>query len=101
MNEQKPNRSLSGEEVDDLINEWKASGIGKKEFCLRKGLNYQTFVSWFYIKKKRSQANKGFIPVELAGSSVGIFAEIQLGNSRKIILHQPVGLEILQAILKC
>ncbi|MEO5776082.1 MAG: hypothetical protein ABIQ27_04205 [Flavobacterium sp.] len=101
MSEQKPNRFRSREEVEELINEWKASGIGKKEFCNRKGLNYQTFVSWFYLRLKKSKSHKSFVPIKIENISSGIFAEIQMGSSRKIIFHQPVGIEFLQALLKC
>jgi hypothetical protein len=101
MNEQKNPRSRSREEVEQLISDWKDSGIGKKEFCIQRQLNYQTFVSWFYLRKKKSKSHKGFIPVQVEATTVGIFAEIQLGTSRKIIFHQPVSLEVFQAILKC
>ena len=101
MSDKKNTPSRTREQVDELINEWKISGVGKKEFCSGKGLNYQTFVSWFYLRSKKSKTSKGFIPVQVERTSVGIFAEIQLGNSRKIIFHQPVGPEFLQAVLKC
>jgi hypothetical protein len=101
MNEKKINPSRTRQEVDELINEWKNSGLGKKQFCIQKELNYQTFVSWFYFRKKGIRTKKGFIPVQVQTSPTGVFAEIQLSTSRKIIFHQPVGLEILQAVLKC
>jgi hypothetical protein len=101
MTEKKNTRSRTREQVEELINEWKSSGLEKKEFCLQKELNYQTFVSWFYLRAKKSKANKGFIPVQVEEVSSGRFAEIQLSNSRKIIFHQPVSVEIFQAILKC
>lgn len=101
MNEKKINPSRTRQEIDELINEWKSSGIGKKQFCIQKGLKYQTFVSWFYFRKKGIRTNRGFIPVQVQTTASGVFAEIQLSTSRKIIFHQPVGIDILQAVLKC
>jgi hypothetical protein len=101
MNENRNVPSRTREQVEELIGQWKASGIGKKEFCAREGIKYQTFVSWFYKRFKKPSKPRSFIPIEVQTPMPAIFAEIQLSNSRKIIFHQSVNIEFFQAILKC
>ena len=101
MSEKRNVPSRTQEEVEALIGQWKASGLGKKEYCAREGLKYQTFVSWFYKRMNKARTPRSFVPVEIHSEVPGIYAEIQLSNSRKIVFHQAVSLEFFQAILKC
>ena len=95
------NRYHSKEERQALKTEWQNSGLGKKEFCAAKQLNYNTFISWFAGQDKTKSTGKGFVPVKIETGTSGIFAEIELARGRKIVFHQTVSLEVLQAILKC
>jgi hypothetical protein len=102
MREKLTNRFHSKEEKQGLLAEWKESGRGKKAFSQSKGINYNTFISWFPSQVKRKENTQtGFTPISLEGKSAEIFAEVDLGRGRKIIFHQAVSTEILVAILKC
>jgi hypothetical protein len=101
MSEINKSRYRSREEKEALIKEWMTSGVEKKEFCSVKGLNYNTFISWKFAQAKNSESLSRFVPVQIEHSAKGIFAEIELSNSRRIIFHQPVGFQLLQQLLKC
>lgn len=90
------------EEKEIIYEAWKKSGLTKKEYCNQNGLKYQTFIWWFASERRKKKAleNK-FLPVQVELSQSGIFAEVILSSYRKIILHQPISVEIFQAILKC
>ena len=51
----------TAEQRRELIDEWKASGLGKAEFCRQRGVSLATFCHWFGTKKKRQRkrATKG------------------------------------------
>jgi len=102
MSESKIVLKRTAKEVFDYIEKWKVSGLTKKEFCLNESLNYQTFMGWMGRRKPKSPILKNkFIPVQINAPSVGLFAEVHLGNNRKIIFHQTVPLEFFQSVLKC
>lgn len=94
-------RYHSKEEREALKVEWQNSGLGKKEFCVSKELNYNTFISWFTMPAKSKPAKVGFLPVQVEANSSGVFAEVELGRGRKITFHAAVSVEVLQAVLKC
>lgn len=102
MSESKSILKRSPEEVAACIEAWKSSGLNKKKFCELEGINYQTFFGWMNGRNRKSFSGENkFIPLEVNPSSVGPFAEVHLGNNKKIIFHQPVSLEFFQAVLKC
>lgn len=92
----------SPEEITSFLAQWQQSGQSKKQFCIEKEINYQTFIGWCVQRKQKAiKENRKFIPVELSQKQDGIFAEIHLSSAKKIILHQAVPSEFIQAILKC
>ena len=101
MSEINKSRYHRREEKEALIKEWMSSGIKKKEFCNLKGLNYNTFISWKLVQAKSSEPLSRFVPVQVEYSGKRIFAEIEFNNSRRIIFHQQVSVELLQQLLKC
>ena len=101
MNQKQPRPSRSKEEINALVTEWESSGLSKKLFAESKNINYMTFIGWFSRGPAKKSVEKKFIPVQLESTHSGLFAEISLSGSRKIVLHQPISIEFLQAILKC
>ena len=91
------------EEKEAIREEWKRSGLSKKEFCKQKDISYQTFIWWFAAESRRekNRAKSKFVPVSVALSETGISTEIHLSNSRKVIFHGSVSAEMIQAVLRC
>ena len=100
MNQSTSIQTRTKEEKEALYVEWESSGLSKKDFCLQKSINYQTFIWWFASRKKK-QRKGSFVPVVVSNPQQPLQIEIQLSNSRKITLNGLVSAEILQAILKC
>ena len=96
-------QNRTAEEKEAIHEEWKVSGLSKKEFCKRKNINYQTFIWWLSSVKRRKNGKSvaKFIPVKLDGPLAGFSAEVHLSNSRKIFFHGGVSVEILRAVLQC
>jgi hypothetical protein len=92
----------SFEERDALINQWRLSGKTKKEFSAYRGINPQTFYSWFKLEAKPIENNspKGFIPLLVNHSPVsGVFAELTTPSGIRIAFHQPVSAAFLKALV--
>lgn len=93
----------SKEEKEAIYLEWQSSGLSKKEFCIQRSLNYQTFI-WWFCSKKRKQENSGntkFVPLVIESTQQSLQIEIQLSGSRKVLLSGVPTADLIQAILKC
>ena len=88
----------TAEQRRELMEEYKASGLGKAEFCRQRGVNLATFCHWFDAKKgrRRKRSAKGiarapkFAEVAVVPSAVEQAAiEILLPNGSRVgIRHQ-------------
>jgi transposase-like protein len=88
------------EQREELIQLWKDSGKGKKQFADEHGIKYMTFIDWVRKRQRKRSLkipSEQFIPLEIPGSS--IFAELTFGG-KKIIFHQSVPAEYLKTILR-
>ena len=63
------------------IQTWEKSGLTKQEYCVKNGLKYATFISWF--KKEKVQTAGGKFIVLPAVSSQDVLT-IQFPNGIKI-----------------
>lgn len=59
----------TSEEMQLVINEWQASGLSKKAFCLRRNIKYQNFHYW--CKRLGSVPAKGFTEMIVQGDAGG------------------------------
>jgi len=50
-------RRSTAAEREELIKEFKASGLGRREFAERKGINPLTFSSWFRSPRKQKRSS--------------------------------------------
>jgi hypothetical protein len=84
----------------DLIAQWEKSGLPKKEFCAQQQVANATFHYWFKKYKHRDVVSPAFIPVRVKDlSPTHAFAELILGDGRKIIFYNPVEASFLKALL--
>lgn len=89
------------ERMFDLIVQWEQSGLPKKEFCVNHEVANATFHYWF--KKYKNQdavMSPAFIPMHVEESSyTHAFAELILGDGKKIIFYNSVDASFLKALL--
>jgi hypothetical protein len=101
MNEQRNSTPRTFAETEQIKAQWKASGKSKKQFAADQGINYMTFIGWFSRKAKTKSVPKvdSFIPIAVQDSA-GLFAEVYLGNGKRIVFHQPVSVHYFQLFVK-
>jgi transposase-like protein len=99
------NKSLpthyTAEERKALISQWHTSGKTKKDFCTYRGINPQTFYSWFKPEKvkKEKPSSKGFIPLQVEPTSFSdVFAELTTPSGIRITFHQQVSASFIKAL---
>ena len=112
---QKSSGRYSSEEKQQIIGQWKQSGMSRLAFCRQHNMSYYTLMYW--TKKKRVGNKKvasGFIPLEVKSRSdqacsehsgaLGlpkcrtVFAQIETGGKR-LLLYQPVKAVFLKQLM--
>lgn len=93
----------SPEEKQQLIWQWKQSGLSRQAFCRQNNLNYHTLINWTGKKgsgrKIGSAEPDSFIPLQVKPSAEKIFAQIESG-SKRIHLYYPVPASFLKQLLR-
>lgn len=95
-----PPTKFTNDQREELIERWKQSGKGKKQFADENGIKYMTFIDWVRKRKRKSISeapSEKFIPLEI--SSPSCFAELNFGG-KKIIFYQQVSADYLKIILR-
>lgn len=87
-------------EKQELIEQWKQSGLSKILFCKNKNVNYYTFVDWTGKRDRKQKTRSLFIPVKVNSNNNSPFAQIVLKNGTSITIHQQVDPSYLSALLK-
>ena len=95
-----PPTKFTNQQREGLIQRWKDSGKGKKQFAEEHGIKYMTFIDW--VRKRQRKLfleipSEQFIPLETPASP--IFAELSF-QGKKIVFHQSVPAEYLKTILR-
>lgn len=90
------------EKMFDLIEQWKQSGLAKKEFCVRHQIANATFHYWF--KKYNQNDDSGetsFVPIHIKElkSQDQPFAELVLPDGRKLTFYNALDASFLKSLL--
>lgn len=105
---QKSPARYSAEEKQQIIGQWKRSGLSRQAFCRQEQLSYYTLLNW--TKKKHTGSKtvtSEFIPLSINPGTEQfgfahckqIFAQIETPGKR-IQLYQPVTAYFLKQLLR-
>ncbi len=84
-----------------MIEQWQQSDLSQKKYCEQNNIAYHHFHYWYkrYLDQRMADSTTGFIPVTLnAASSTGC-VELQLPDGKRILFHQPIGVDYLKALI--
>lgn len=95
-------QTFTEDQKQQLLIEWKQSGLTKIAFCNEKQIKYYTFVGWknTHPKKKSAASESSFLPVEIKKDFDSLFAQLTLKNGTVVSLYQPVEASYLSALVK-
>lgn len=100
----KSRRRYSPEEKQQIIEQWKQSGLSRQAYCQENNLSYFTLIHRANKKRTRWKAQKNrvaseFIPIKIKTGTEQVFAQIEIGN-KLIRLCQPVTANFLKQLLR-
>ena|SRR5579863_7890167 len=88
------------QQMFERIDRWQQSGLSQKAYCREVNLAYHVFHYWY--KRYRITENKpasSFIKLRVSTPSVSSFIEIILPDGKRLLFHQPVGIDYLKALI--
>ena len=89
-----------------MSEEWSSSGEPQKQFCKRKGINYNRFVYWrSYFLKAQGKSRSQFKALKVAPpkpmNRLQAMMQLQLPNGVKLQLSHGVDKAMLMTVLTC
>lgn len=97
---QKSSARYSAEEKQQIIEQWKQSGLSRRAFCRQQNLSYNSLTHWTRKKRNRSRSvTSDFVPLKIKPATEQVFAQIETGGKR-IQLYQPVTANFLKQLLR-
>ncbi len=96
---QHPQRSF--EEISQLLEEFKASGVRTQEFCDKHGIPKGTFYTWKkrFKKKTVKAAPSGFVKVSVSKALPGGPGPVLFAEVKGIRLYREVSPSFLKALV--
>lgn len=89
----------SPEQKQQIIEQWKQSGLSRRAFCLQQKFCYYTLIHWTKEKRIRKKVvASDFIPVDVKKDTEQVFAQIEI-QGKRIQLFQPVTAHFLKHLI--
>lgn len=105
MSEEKKESKIryNSQEINDYLEQWKASRKSQLAFSKEAGLNYYTFNKWLSDSKRKGnkilKKQTGFIPIQVKEEKSGAFAEVKRAGG-SITFFQSVSADYLRMLLQ-
>jgi hypothetical protein len=89
--------------IANHLNQWKESGLSKKEYCEQAGINYWAFKRWCYsygyVKKRSPRSENGFIQLKPTSAPTTGKMEVIYPNGVRIQLSCTGDKDLLQTLV--
>lgn len=86
-----------------MIELWRQSGLSQKKYCDQNNIAYHHFHYWYkrYLNQRTADSTntRGFIPVTLNAASSAGCIEVQWPDGKRILFHQPIGVDYLKVLI--
>jgi len=91
------------QQMFSMVAQWQQSGLSQKAYCVQNNIAYYVFHYWYkcYRDKRTITVDRPtpFVQLQVnSGSSVPT-VELQWGDGRRLLFHQPVSSDYLKALI--
>jgi hypothetical protein len=98
------NNLIIRQEMLELIDRWKQSGLTQKSFCEMEQLPFHKFYYWLRRSGHQKQGTKetgstGFVKLKIKEPVSTSSIEVQLPQGVRLFFHAPVSAEYLKTLL--
>ena len=98
------NNVIIRQQMLELIDRWKQSGLSQKSFCEKEQIPYYKFYYWLRRSRNKSKGSKetknaDFVKLKIKEPVALSSIEVYLPHGARLIFHAPVSAEYLKIIL--
>lgn len=89
------------EQMFNLIEQWKQSGLTQNVFCEQQSVRYHVFHYWYkrYRQDRDKENNSSFVKLQITNPVNNSSTEIIYPGGTRIIFHEPVSSNYLKALI--
>lgn len=91
------------QQMFELIEHWKQSGISQNAFCEQQSIRFHKFYYWYKCYRKENdisdENNQGFVKLKIENPSVASSVEIHFPGGVRVLFHEPVNSNYLKTLI--
>lgn len=93
------NKDQMRQEHFAMITSWQQSGLSQKAYCQVNNIKYHVFHYWYKMYRDKQPSHSAcFVPLHISDLQAS-HIELQLTDGRRIVFHQPIGVEYLKSLI--
>lgn len=98
------NNLIIRQQMLEMIDRWKQSGLSQKSFCEKEQIPYHKFYYWLRLSRHKKQGTKetgatGFVKLKIKEPVAPSSIEVHLPQGARVFFHAPVSAEYLKTLL--
>jgi hypothetical protein len=98
------NNSQVRQQMLEMVNRWKQSGLSQKDFCEKEPVTFHKFYYWYRRSGQQdkpipTQETPGFVKLKIEEPLVATSIEIHFPQGARLFFHNPVSAEYLKTLL--
>ena len=91
------------QQMFELIEQWKQSGIAQNAFCEQQSIRFHKFYYWYKCYRSVNDIfeknNRGFVKLKIEKPSVASSVEIHFTGGVRVLFHEPVSSNYLKTLI--
>lgn len=91
------------QQMFELIEQWKQSGIAQNAFCEQQSMPFHKFYYWYKCYRSvndiSEKNNRGFVKLKIEKPSVASSVEIHFPDGVRVLFHEPVSSNYLKSLI--
>lgn len=91
------------QQMFQLIEQWKQSGLSQNAFCEQHAMRFHKFYYWYKCYRKENdisdENNLGFVKLKIEKPYVASSVEIHFPGGVRVVFHEPVSSNYLKTLI--
>jgi hypothetical protein len=90
------------QQMFQLIEQWKQSGLSQNAFCQQESIRFHKFYYWYKCYRRqhdREDTVPGFVKLKIEKPPVTSSVEVHFPGGIRVLFHEPVNSNYLKALI--
>ena len=90
------------EQMFEIVEQWKQSGLSQRAFCEQRSLKFHTFYYWYKRHKQQSSMGNNqsaFVKLQMVKPAAASSVEVYFPGGIRLVFHEPVSSGYLKSLV--